>query len=399
MNSANLTLAAYTHFGARGLKGVGMYHLVNQTWKRGRLQKVIAVSKNRCQFEFDLHLVGTFPGGSRLINCLGTIKEKIWEGFPARLISEVIFDHYARLRLSPQRGFLITTPGMLRTTRKAKALGYTTVMYGGIPDPRYLFEQIRTEKDALCLKNVGNERERRCVMARIAAQVDMSDYIIAISEFAKETYIKHGFSRDKIYVAHLGVELEKFRWTVPPQGEGLTYLFVGHVNETTGPVKGLQYLLQAWAELNLGAAKLIVCGKMGEEAQSLVRKYDSRNRNVEFAGAVHDPAEYYQKASVLVFPSVTEGFGKVVLEAMASGRPVIATPIPRPVIREGVDGFYVQARDVEGLKQRMLYFYEHPEEVPRMGTNAAEQAKRFSWQRFSRQVADIVEEISLRERN
>jgi alpha-maltose-1-phosphate synthase len=69
---------------------------------------------------------------------------------------------------------------------------------------------------------------------------------------------------------------------------------------------------------------------------------------------------------------------------------VITTPILRPVIREGIDGFYIPMRDVEALKERMLYFYDHREEVARMGANASERARGFSWERFSQQIAEIL---------
>lgn len=398
LDLANLTLAAYTHFGARGLKGVETYHIVNEAWKRGILRRVIAVSKKRCQFDFDLALIGTLPGESRIISGLLRVKDRLWEAFPSRFLGETIFDRYASSMLSKPGGILITTPGMIHTARKAKALGYTTVFYGGIPDPRCLSEHIQAEKDALGLKAIGPNRERSWVMSRVAAHVGISDYIIAISEFAKESYAQHGFPEDRIFVAHLGVELERFSTTDPPSDGWLTYLFVGHVNETTGPIKGLQYLLKAWSELDFKKARLVVCGKMGEEAKELIKRYDGTLKNVDFTGYVPDPAAYFQTASVLVFPSVVEGFGKVVLEAMASGRPVIATPIPRPIIREGIDGFYIRPRSVQDIKERMRYFYDHPSEVVRMGANASEQAQKFTWERFSQQIADIVEEISAQPR-
>jgi glycosyltransferase involved in cell wall biosynthesis len=398
-NSAALTLAAYTHFGAAGLKGIETYHMAREAWKRGYLQKIFAVSKKRCKYDFDLSLVETLPGESRIINGLGKIKGRVWEGFPSRLIGEMIIDYYASSKLSGPGGVLITTPGMLRTSRKAKALGYTPALYGAVPDPRSLLEHIKAEKNAFGLKQIGNNRERSWIMSRFTGQLKSTDYIIAISEFVKESYIEYGFPAKNIFVAHMGVELDKFTATIPPADGRITYLFVGHVNETIGPVKGLQYLLQAWSELDLKNARLVACGKMGEEAQELIRRYSDKMRNVEFVGDVRNPAEYFQKASVLVFPPVTEGFGKVVLEAMACGRAVIATPIPRPVIREGIDGFYVPSRDVEGLKQRMLYFHQHPDQVAKMGANAGEQARKFTWERFSQQIADIVEEISKRQQS
>jgi glycosyltransferase involved in cell wall biosynthesis len=236
-------------------------------------------------------------------------------------------------------------------------------------------------------------RSRGWEMARFAAHVEASDYILAISEFAAETYAQQGFPAEKIFIVPLGVDLAKFPPTRPPSSNELTYLFMAHASGSTGILKGLPYLLQAWDEMSLHNARLLICGHIGQEVEDLIARYRTRANNVEFAGSVSDPAKYYKKASVLVFPSLAEGFGKVVLEAMASGRPVITTSIPKPVVRDGLDGFYISPRDVQDLKQKMLYFYRRPEEVARMGANASEQARRFSWERFSLQVADIIAAI------
>jgi len=393
-HSPRLTLAAYTHFGARGLKGVGMYHLVKEAWKRGWVEKVIAVSKSRCQYDFDLGLVNTLPGGSRLIYGLGKIKEKVWKTFPSRCLSELIFDYYAASRLTRPGGIFIATPGMVRTAAKAKSLGYTNFLYGDHSSPRYLLQQIQIERSAFGLKNMAENRTRSWEMARFGEHIQQTDYIIAISEFAAETYVEYGFPRNRIFVAPLGVDLKKFSATTSPADSSFTYLFMAHASGSTGILKGLPYLLQAWCELGLEHARLLVCGNIGAEVQELMERYRRDLRNVEFTGNVVNPEQYFQKASVFIFPSVAEGFGKVVLEAMASGRPVIATPIPKPVVRDGVDGFYVPPRDVQALKDKMLYFYEHREEVARMGLNASEQARRFSWDRFSLQVADIVADVA-----
>jgi glycosyltransferase involved in cell wall biosynthesis len=396
MHSPNILLAAYTHFGARGLKGVGMYHIVKEAWKRGWVEKVVAVSKSHCQYDFDLSLVDTLPGESRLVYGLGQVREKLWRGFPSRWLSELIFDRYAASRLTGKGKILITTPGLVKTARRAKSLGYTTFLYGGHSDPAFLLQQIQMERSAFGLKNARQNRSRSWEMARFAAHIDTSDYILAISEFAARTYIQRGFPAERIFIVPLGVDLAKFSPTPPPAGSELTYLFMAHASGSTGILKGLPYLLQAWQEMSLQNARLVICGHIGQEVQDLLAKYRSTLVNVEFAGSVSDPSKYYQRASVLVFPSLAEGFGKVVLEAMASGRPVITTSIPKPVVRDGVDGFYISPRDVSDLKEKMLYFHRRPQEVARMGSNAAEQARRFSWDRFSLQVADTVAEVDAR---
>ena len=386
-----LTLAAYTRFGARGLKGIEMYHVVKELWENGRLEKVIAVSKKDCRYEFDLDLVETLPGQSRLISALGQIKKKLWKAFPSAWLSEMIFDSYAARRLPERGGNLVLTPGLIRTAQKAKTLGYTTFLYGATPDPRYIAEEVRTEQKSFGLQAAGEDVNRSRQMARFTAHVAVSDYIIAVSEFAKETYVQYGFPAERIFVAPLGVDLQRFRTTpVPIQEPCFTYLLMAHVSGTTGILKGLPYLLQAWSELSLKDSKLQVCGEMGPEARKLISDYAGRLKNVEFTGYVSNPEEYYRKSAVFVLPSLAEGLPRVVLEAMACGRPVITTPILKPVLRDGIDGVYIPMRDVEALKQKMLYFYNHRAEVARMGANASERARFFTWQRFSRQVAEIL---------
>jgi glycosyltransferase involved in cell wall biosynthesis len=391
MRAAHVTLAAYTDFGAWGLRGVGMYHLVRDAWRRGLLREVIAVSGRRCQYEFDRGLIRTLPGESRLISALAQVR-RAWRGFPARWLGETIFDHYAASRLAPGGGTLVASAGMVRTARRARVLGYRTVLYAGHAHPRYLLREIRAEQRRLGLRRGAEDLARRLALARFAAHVDASDHVLAVSEFVRATFVEFGYPGERIFVTPLGVDLARFEPTPPPPAP-LTYLFVGHVDGSTGILKGLHDLLEAWTRLALPDGRLVVCGKLGGEARRVIGRYDGALRDVALLGPVSHPKRYYREASVFVLPTIAEGMPKVVIEAMASGRPVIVSEVPRPVVREGVDGFYVGARDPDGLAARMRYFHRHPGEVARMGQNARRRAEEFGWDRFSRQIADILEGV------
>jgi glycosyltransferase involved in cell wall biosynthesis len=83
--------------------------------------------------------------------------------------------------------------------------------------------------------------------------------------------------------------------------------------------------------------------------------------------------------------------GIVVLEAMASGLPVITTPNGRgDLVRDGVDGFVVPIRDMNAIVERLEYLRAHPEERLRMGQNARERAKMFTWEHYRTKVADFI---------
>ena len=97
---------------------------------------------------------------------------------------------------------------------------------------------------------------------------------------------------------------------------------------------------------------------------------------------------------MFVFPSLLEGMGLVVLEAMASGLPVITTPNgPGDLVRDGVDGFVVPIRDVDAIVEKLEYLRAHPEDRLRMGQNARERAKEFTWEQYRATTAAFVRSL------
>jgi glycosyltransferase involved in cell wall biosynthesis len=131
---------------------------------------------------------------------------------------------------------------------------------------------------------------------------------------------------------------------------------VGYLG-ATGPDKGLRYLLEAWRKLDYhNEAELLLAGKDSQSPfmQGLVRQF-APNTRVQFLGWVENVSDFYNNISLYVQPSVTEGFGIEVLEAMAHGRvPLVSDgagavdclPSPNSICR-------FPARDVDGLAERI----------------------------------------------
>ena len=104
------------------------------------------------------------------------------------------------------------------------------------------------------------------------------------------------------------------------------------------------------------------------------------------AGHASDPQRFYSQASVFVLPSVEEGSALVSYEAMACGRPIIVTQNVGSVARDGIDGFVIPIRNVDALKEKILFFYEHPDKITEMGVNARKRAEQFSWQSYGENI-------------
>ncbi len=155
------------------------------------------------------------------------------------------------------------------------------------------------------------------------------------------------------------------------------------------PLKGVHFLLESFARISneIKDTKLVLIGKAndGGYAESLV-KLTARlglDQRVTFMGAMPQAelAELMARAQVLVLPSLSEGLGRVLLEAMACGTPVIGSAvggIPE-IIQEGETGFLIPPGDVGALAGRLKWILEHPHEARQLG----ERARKFAQDFFS----------------
>ena len=189
-----------------------------------------------------------------------------------------------------------------------------------------------------------------------------------------------------------GVDCERFRpdrSADPALGRvgawgGPTLLFVGGLDRAHF-FKGVPILLEALAALPQARLVLVGDGDLRPAYAAQAARLGLEAR-VRFAGRVSDdelPA-YYALADVTVLPSTTRGeaFGLVLLESMASGKPVVASSLPgvRAVVDEGVDGLLVRPGDAAHLAARLRELLEQPGLAARLGQAGRGKAEtRYAW--------------------
>ena len=102
-----------------------------------------------------------------------------------------------------------------------------------------------------------------------------------------------------------------------------------------------------------------------------------------------------EKADVFVFPSLFEGFGLVLLEAMASGLPVITTQNTGgpDLIQEGKEGFIIPAGSVEALRGKIRWMIDNRERAAEIGRKAHARAKEMTWGSYGKNYSLILTEI------
>lgn len=206
----------------------------------------------------------------------------------------------------------------------------------------------------------------------------VADRIVVPSQFVARSFVANGIHPSRLLVVPLGVDIELFTAKPPAHENGpFRVLFVGGSTVE----KGIGYLLQAWNKLDLPNGELWIvspaCRPPG---------YTGLCRKVRWWRYLPQTElkQLYWKASLFCLPSVQDGFGMVVLEAMACGLPVIVTEHvgAADCVREGTDGFIVPIRDPGAIADKLLLLYENRERRREMGWAARQQSMRFSWETY-----------------
>ena len=192
-----------------------------------------------------------------------------------------------------------------------------------------------------------------------------------------------------------GIDVAHFGGDVPPiekYMDGKTnILFVGRMEKR----KGLRYLLAAFATLKweYPQLRLIVVGpgKLDPPSTSLLG--ERMMQDVEFVGPVSyaDLPRYYRTADIFCSPAIGhESFGIVLLEAMAAGKPVIASNIPgyATLVRDGDQGLLVPPKDEAALAAAIVRLIDNSALRQAMGARGREFAKGFSWDQVAQRVMD-----------
>ena len=173
-----------------------------------------------------------------------------------------------------------------------------------------------------------------------------------------------------------------------PSGS-LRVLFAGSL----GQRKGLSYLLDAVGKLK-GAVNLTLLGRKTATdcapLNSAVEKYRWLP-TLNHASVLRE----MQSHDVLVLPSLFEGFGLVILEAMAQGTPVIATDHTAgpDVIQDGVDGFIVPIRSADAIAQKLELLARNSDQLMSMKQAAKAKAQLHTWENYRRRLVEVAREV------
>jgi phosphatidylinositol alpha-mannosyltransferase len=234
-------------------------------------------------------------------------------------------------------------------------------------------------------------------LARIVARLDARIAVSKTAEASSRLYYPGDYR-----VIPNGVDVDRFhpdrqpfeRWRDPSR---VNLLFVGRLD----PRKGLQYLLAAMPEVverTHGRARLLIVGDSCLRGRFAAQIAPATRPHVHFLGHVpgDDLPRWYATADIFVSPaSSNESFGIVLIEAMASGRPVVATDIPgyRSVIHPGDDAEAFPPGDTASLARVLVGLIEDPVRRARLAQRGRVRALEFAWPRVTDQIERVYREV------
>ena len=216
--------------------------------------------------------------------------------------------------------------------------------------------------------------------------------IIAVSKAVKEYLCKYtSVSPDKISVIYNTIDFEKFEDAYSTDkplvrkklGFADSNILIGSVSNLA-PWKGQYFLLQAFAEVVkfFSQAKLCIVGRNNAGFQSQLEAFTKNSGiqdSVYFLGERRDIPQLMRAFDIFVLPSLTEGLGVSLLEAMYMGLPAVASNIEGipEIIEDNKDGFLVPAGNSHALAERILMLLSDTDKIKSIGSKARDKIQRY----------------------
>ena len=288
------------------------------------------------------------------------------------------FDRWLRTKIEPCDALIAISGAGLTAGPKVQADGGKFICDRGSTHQRIQDEVLAEEHRRW---NVPFREPAAHIVRREEGIYAIADAITVGSNVARRSFLAQGIAPEKVHVIPYGVRLDKFAPTGAPPADRFEVLFAGQISLR----KGIPYLLEAFAGLRHPHKRLTLVGDVQSYLKAILPRLPQDG--VVFAGSMPQTelARRMSASHVLVLPSVEEGFGMVMAQAMACGCPVIASSATgaEHLFADGEAGFIVPPRDSAALTDRLQQLADDPALRQRIGAAALECVKRLGgWDRY-----------------
>ncbi|WP_417735097.1 glycosyltransferase family 4 protein [Rosistilla oblonga] len=234
-----------------------------------------------------------------------------------------------------------------------------------------------------------SESDHAKIIANKDAEIQLADWVITTSDFARESYIKAGVDASRVVTIAMGVDIDLFgQKSIGERNTGqqseIRFIFVGRFE----PLKGSVELTNAMETLQNQNARvsLSIVGDIYDRKILQFKNVRSlgKQTHAELSTtlAVHD---------VLILPSHFDSFGMVVIEAMAAGLPVIVSPGvgAKMVVNEKRNGIVTKDNSEHSLIEAIKWFSANRASYSAMSQKAKETATSFTWKKYHQRINEF----------
>jgi len=231
------------------------------------------------------------------------------------------------------------------------------------------------------------------VIAKEESEYDAADIITVPSVFAYRSFVQMGVPESKLRKVPYGADLRRFEKVADPDSEAFDVVFVGQVSFQ----KGVPDLIEAFRLLNHPKKHFRIVGGMCPEMARYLKNHHVTN-DVEFLG--HIPQTELKKimsrSHAMILPSIQDGFGIVMGQALACGCPVIGTwhTGAEDLFTDGKEGFIVPIRNPQAIADRLQLLVDDPDRRASMSEAALQRVQALGgWTEYGNQMAQVMKDL------
>ena len=379
------------------LSVVGKFHtfdLARELYARGALATIFTgyprFKLNNEALPNDL--IKTFPWvqtpymGFPLMPLLPKAAIREWENLTA-----VTFGNYVARNLPDCDLYVGLSGSALPAAKKAHKRGTKFICDRGSSHIRMQDQLLREEHALWNIPFFGIDPR---TIAREESEYEEADGITVPSTFVYRTFIELGTPANKLSLLPYGVNLVRFNPVDAPDPKRFDILFVGGMTLQ----KGVQYLVQAYLKIHHPSKSITF---VGAPSVSLINALAARGlwpQDAIVVGPIPQAElkRIMSRSHVLVLPSIQDGFGMVMAQAMACACPVVASKHTgaEDLMTDGVEGFIVPVRDVGALAEKLQQLIDQPELRDRMSNKALQKVRGLGgWDKYGELAMKIYSEV------
>lgn len=379
MQVIQATFGTFHHFHlARELKSRGYLKHIYSTYPWQRLKREGLPRNSVSTFPW-LHVLPLVAG--RYLPIPRNLNRKL-----ANLI-QTSFDSWLCNQISTCDVYVALSGAGEKSGRRAQELGAKYVCDRGSSHARYQ-RDIMLEEYRRWGITVPPWRDP----GREESEYENADAVTVLSSFAKRSFVECGVPEEKLHMTLLGVQLDAFRQIAEPPIDSFEVLFVGAASFR----KGIPYLLDAFRKLQHPRKRLRIVGTITQEITPYLKTQNLSYVEILGPRPQSELAIMMSQSHVLVLPSIEDGFGMVITQAMACGCPAISSANTGgpDIYNNGEEGFIVPIRSSEAILTSMQQLADDPSLRQRMGEASLRRVQSFGgWRQYGENFSNLLKTL------